>query len=91
MRREVRRMPAGVKYADSNKMSEVAAVTPLAAMNDTGGAVTVVLDAALAVAALVNVHPLRNTATVALSGADLCRALDRWAHPAAISAIPERA
>ena len=67
------------------------AVTPLAAMNDTGGAVTVVLDAALAVAALVNVHPLRNTATVALSGADLCRALDRWAHPAAISAIPERA
>lgn len=67
------------------------AVTPLAAINDAGGAVRVVLDADLATAAVVNVHPLRNTATMGLSGADLCRALGAWGHDALIAAIPVRA
>lgn len=67
------------------------AVTPLAAINDQGHAVTVVLDAALAGAARVNVHPLRNTATTGLTGADLVRALTAWAHPPLVIDVPVRA
>ena len=63
-------------------------VTPLAAINDGGGAVTVVLDPEVARAARVNVHPLRNTATLGLSGAALVAALTAWAHAPAIVAIP---
>lgn len=63
-------------------------VTPLAAINDTGGTVRVVIDAALAGAAIVNVHPLRNTATLALSGADLVRALAAWDHPPRVINVP---
>lgn len=63
-------------------------VTPLAAFNDTRRAVTVALDAGLAAAAVVNVHPLRNTATVGMSGADLVRALEAWGHAPIIAAIP---
>lgn len=44
------------------------AVTPLAAINDSDGAVSVVLDPTVAQAERANVHPLRNTATLALSG-----------------------
>lgn len=66
------------------------AVTPLAAMNDTGAAVRVVLDADLAGAENVHVHPLRNTATIGLSGADLCKALKHWDHEPLRAAIPER-
>ena len=67
------------------------AVTPLAAINDTAGKVQVVLDANLADAAMVHVHPLRNTATIGLPGAELIRALAHWGHPPLIAAIPERA
>jgi Ala-tRNA(Pro) deacylase len=65
-------------------------VTPLAALNDTGHAVRVVIDPELAAAATVNVHPLRNTATIGLSGADLCCALTEWGHAPLLVAIPER-
>ncbi|WP_421838124.1 prolyl-tRNA synthetase associated domain-containing protein [Novosphingobium sp.] len=65
-------------------------VTPLAALNDTGGAVRVVLDTELAAADAVHVHPLRNTATVGLPGADLVRALAAWGHDPLIAVIPER-
>jgi len=67
------------------------AVTPLAALNDAAGAVRVVLDADLASASAVHVHPLRNTATIGLPGADLCRALAAWGHDPVIAAIPVRA
>ena len=66
-------------------------VTPLAALNDLGHAVRVVLDEDLAGAAAVHVHPLRNTATISLSGSDLCRALAAWGHEPQLAAIPERA
>lgn len=66
-------------------------VTPLAAINDTGARVKVVLDERLAAANTVNVHPLRNTATIGLSGADLVRALAHWGHAPQVAAIPERA
>ncbi len=63
-------------------------VTPLAAIADADGAVNVVLDTRLAGADRVNVHPLRNTATLGLSGADLVRALTHWGHPPVIADIP---
>ncbi len=66
-------------------------VTPLAALNDRGHAVRVVLDPELATAGIVHVHPLRNTATVGLSGSDLCRALTTWGHEPLLAGIPERA
>jgi Ala-tRNA(Pro) deacylase len=66
------------------------AVTPLAAINDADGAVRVVIDTDLAEAERVHVHPLRNTATIGLSGGDLLRALASWNHPAMIAGIPER-
>ena len=65
-------------------------VTPLAALNDTARSVRVVLDADLAGATQVYVHPLRNTATIGLSGPDLCRALAEWGHEPLLAAIPER-
>lgn len=66
------------------------AVTPLAAMNDTMGHVRVVLDSGLADDPCVNVHPLRNTATVGLSGDALRRALGHWNHSPLVADIPER-
>lgn len=65
-------------------------VTPLGAINAAPGAITVVIDADLADTAPVNVHPLRNTATIGLAGADLRRALGHWGHTPLIAAIPER-
>lgn len=67
------------------------AVTPLAAINDGGGIVTVVLDPAIAGAERANVHPLRNTATLGLAGADLVAALAAWGHAPMIVAIPSPA
>ena len=63
-------------------------VTPVAAINDLSGEVTVVIDAALAGAALVNVHPLRNTASMALSGKDLLTALRHWNHEPLVADVP---
>lgn len=57
------------------------AVTPLAAMNDTAGAVTVFLDAALRRVELLHCHPLHNEATVAITPGDLVRFLRDTGHP----------
>ena len=53
-------------------------VTPLAAFNDEAGQVTVVLDAAFDREGTINVHPLRNTATLSLRTGDLIAMLERW-------------
>ena len=63
-------------------------VTPLAMINAVPGSVAVVIDAGLTQAARVNVHPLRNTATVGLSGADILRLLAQWGHTPLVAAIP---
>lgn len=63
-------------------------VTPLAMINAVPGSVSVVIDAGLAAAARVNVHPLRNTATLGLSGADILRLLAHWGHQPRVAAIP---
>lgn len=81
------------KAEDMERLLGVApgSVTPLAAINDTGGAVSIVLDPAVAGAERANVHPLRNTATLGLAGADLVAALVAWGHAPAIVAIPSPA
>ncbi|WP_338426342.1 prolyl-tRNA synthetase associated domain-containing protein [Sphingopyxis kveilinensis] len=63
-------------------------VTPLAAINAAPTSVTVVLDEGLAAAAIVNVHPLRNTATLGLSGGSILDLLRHWGHDAVIAPIP---
>jgi len=63
-------------------------VTPLAMINAAPGSVTVVLEEGLAAAERVNVHPLRNTATIGLAGADILRLLRHWGHEALIAVIP---
>ena len=66
-------------------------VTPLAAIADADHQVRVVLDTRLAGADRVNCHPLRNTATLGLAGADLVRALCHWGHDPQIVTVPARA
>lgn len=66
-------------------------VTPLAMIAANPGAVRVVLDAQLAEAERVNVHPLRNTATIGLSGADILRLLARWGHEPVVAHILQKA
>jgi Ala-tRNA(Pro) deacylase len=63
------------------------AVTPLAAINDTEGRVTVVLDAGLMEHAVINCHPLANTMTTSLARADLVRFLEETGHPPRIVAV----
>ena len=66
-------------------------VTPLAAINAAAGSITVVLDEALAAAETVNVHPLRNTGTLGLSGPAILRLLRHWGHAPLVAAIPAQA
>jgi Ala-tRNA(Pro) deacylase len=63
-------------------------VTPLAAINAAPGSITVVLDAGLAAAGRVNVHPLRNTATLGLSGPAILDLLRHWGHAPLAAEIP---
>lgn len=63
-------------------------VTPLAAINAVPGSIAVVLDEALAGAETVNVHPLRNTATLGLSGSAILDLLRNWGHHPVVAAIP---
>lgn len=63
---------------------ERGSVTPLAVVNDRDGRVSVVLESSLAGAPRIKVHPLVNTATVALAGADLVRFLGHHGHPPAV-------
>jgi Ala-tRNA(Pro) deacylase len=60
---------------------EPGAVTPFAAMNDSDGRVSVVLDAALMEHATINCHPLDNTMTTTIARADLVRFLEATGHP----------
>ncbi len=63
-------------------------VTPLAAINAEPGSIAVVLDTGLAAAARVNVHPLRNTGTLGLSGAAILDLLRHWGHSPLVATIP---
>jgi Ala-tRNA(Pro) deacylase len=65
-------------------------VTPLASICDALGCVTVVLDETLVRSDRINVHPLRNTATIGLSPPDLIRLLRHWGHDPVIAKIPAK-
>jgi Ala-tRNA(Pro) deacylase len=70
---------------------EGGAVTPLAVVNDRERRVGVVLDATLAGPALIKLHPLINTATLSLAGADVVRFLTAHHHPPRVMALPSGA
>ncbi|MBO6518849.1 MAG: prolyl-tRNA synthetase associated domain-containing protein [Rhodospirillales bacterium] len=59
---------------------EPGSVTPLAMINDEAGAVTMAIDGALLEHDLINVHPLVNTATTAMTPGDLIRFLEASGH-----------
>lgn len=63
-------------------------VTPLAMINAAPGSVTAVIEEGLAAAARINVHPLRNTATFGLAGADVLALLRHWGHTPSVAAVP---
>ena len=64
-------------------------VTPLAAFNDQEAKVRVVLDRPLAVSGCINVHPLRNTATLSIAGPDLVKFLATHQHEVLVVDVPE--
>jgi Ala-tRNA(Pro) deacylase len=66
---------------------EPGSVTPLAAINDTGGRVTVVLDRALLEHEVINCHPLVNTMTVSLRRDDLLAFLRSTGHEPVVTAV----
>jgi Ala-tRNA(Pro) deacylase len=98
---DLKRLPAAIgckhvsfgKAADMDRLLGITpgSVTPLAMINAVPGSIMVVLDAALAVADPVNVHPLRNTATLGLSGAAILDLLRHWGHAPIVAAIPVQA
>jgi Ala-tRNA(Pro) deacylase len=64
-------------------------VTPLAGFNDENNGVKIVLDSRLASAVCVNVHPLRNTATIGMSGEALVSFLQHCGHEVLVYPLPE--
>ncbi|HLH50976.1 MAG TPA: YbaK/EbsC family protein [Roseiarcus sp.] len=66
------------------------AVTPFGAINDRGGRVTVVLDAALLAETRLNFHPLVNTRTTGLASGDLLKFLRATGHEPLIVALAEK-
>jgi len=63
------------------------AVTPFAAINDRAGRVAIILDAALMANALINGHPLVNTATTTIRPADLLAFLRATGHQPVVVGI----
>ncbi|WP_017931173.1 prolyl-tRNA synthetase associated domain-containing protein [Robiginitomaculum antarcticum] len=65
-----------LSFGKPEDMTRLLGVTPgsvtlFGLMNDAGGKVRLVIDAALAACEIVNFHPLQNTATTAISSADM--------------------
>jgi Ala-tRNA(Pro) deacylase len=66
---------------------EPGSVTPFAAINDTAGRVTVVLDAAMMAHDVLNFHPLVNTGTTTISRQALLKFLEATGHRPRIEAV----
>ncbi len=60
---------------------EPGSVTPFAAINDTTGQVTVILDATMMTNDMLNFHPLTNTGTTTISREGLLKFLEATGHP----------
>ena len=69
---------------------EPGAVTPFAAINDTQGRVTVVLDAAMMEHETLNYHPLVNTMTTSISRDDLVKFLESTGHSPRVERVSGR-
>ncbi len=69
---------------------EPGAVTPFAAINDTDGRVTVVLDAAMMENETLNFHPLVNTMTTSIARDDLVKFLQSTGHEPRIERVSGR-
>jgi Ala-tRNA(Pro) deacylase len=67
------------------------AVTPFGAINDAGGRVTVVLDAAMMEHETLNYHPLVNTMTTSIKRDDLVKFLESTGHMPRIERLSGRA
>ncbi|MCB4767198.1 prolyl-tRNA synthetase associated domain-containing protein [Ancylobacter sp. Lp-2] len=65
-------------------------VTAFAPANDVAGRVRVIIDAELMEHALINCHPLVNTATTAIARDDLIHFLRATGHEPLILAVPRR-
>ena len=66
---------------------EPGSVTPFAAINDTTGRVTVVLDAAMMAHDVLNFHPLVNTGTTTISRQGLLEFLEATGHSPRVEAV----
>jgi Ala-tRNA(Pro) deacylase len=66
---------------------EPGSVTPFAVINDKASRVTVILDAAMMAQAVLNFHPLTNTATTTIPRQGLLKFLEASGHPPRIEAI----
>jgi len=66
---------------------EPGSVTPFAVINDKACRVTVILDAAMMAHAVLNFHPLANTATTTIARDDLLRFLEATGHNPRIAAV----
>ncbi len=65
-------------------------VSLLAVVNDTRGAVEVIVDRELWQSGRIRCHPLVNTATLSIAQEDLARFLDDTGHAPLILDVPER-
>jgi len=70
---------------------EPGSVTTFAAINDVGGKVAVVLDAAMLTREVLNYHPLTNTMTTTISRDGLLKFLSACGHEPRIAAVSEAA
>jgi Ala-tRNA(Pro) deacylase len=79
-------------FASADTMREVlgvepGSVTPFAVINDKADRVSVVLDAGMMAQPVLNFHPLVNTATTTISGADLVKFLESTGHAPRIALV----
>jgi Ala-tRNA(Pro) deacylase len=85
---------ARFSFASADLLREVlgvepGAVTPFAAINDTGHRVTVILDAAMMQHEALNYHPLVNTMTTSIRRDDLLKFLAATGHQPRIMPVSE--
>ena len=66
---------------------EPGSVTPFAAINDTQGRITLVLDAPMLEHRTLNYHPLTNTMTTSIAREDLVKFLVWTGHPPRIEMV----
>lgn len=84
-----------LRFASADRLSrhlklEPGSVTLLGVMNDTVGAVTVVVDQAIWEADALQCHPLINTATLVIPLDHIRRFLDATEHPPTVMDVPSR-